>query len=543
MKKNTLGNLFVAGMMIVGTVVNAADVPVTADITTNTTWYKNNTYIIGQRIKVKNNATLTIEPGTVIKGDNNGTAFGSLTITRGAKIIAQGTASEPIVFTSAKATPARGDWGGIQILGKGITNQKDSAGAVVYPLLEGSQGDEDFRFGGSDDDDNSGVLSYVRIEYAGFVFTGGVEFNSLSLAAVGSGTQIDHIEIKYSLDDAIEIWGGAVDIKYWITYSTRDDDFDTDFGWKGKAQFGLIVRDPGVSDTDAGNAFESDNTADARSANTPHTSGTISNVTAVGVYETQTTALADSIKEANAGWGARIRRSSQQSIFNSIFLGWKKGLRIENDSTQKFATNGELQFVNNIIAGYKQRAHEAAFDSLYLANAVNKNTVSGGNANDYVKLNAPFAYYSSKSNYAPQSGSPALTKGSDFTSVKLSDSFFENVDFVGAFGTDVSWLNGWTSFADATTGIETAKAYINEVSLFPNPAANIANFVVNSKENVKGEIAIFDITGRMLTTQDAALTAGENTFTFNIADFTNGLYIVRLSNSDFAVSKFLSVAK
>ncbi|MCS6818668.1 MAG: hypothetical protein NZ522_01865, partial [Chitinophagales bacterium] len=170
-------------------------------ITQNTTWTNNNIYLLVGEVIVKNNATLTIEPGTIIKADFN--VLSRLLITRGSKIYAKGTPEQPIVFTSNRpiGTRKRGDWGGISIAGNAPTNIYDPNGNPKPGLFECGT-PPDWEYGGNNPDDSSGVLSYVRIEFAGYSCGTNSELNSLSLGAVGRKTQIDHIMISYALDDA-----------------------------------------------------------------------------------------------------------------------------------------------------------------------------------------------------------------------------------------------------------------------------------------------------------------------------------------------------
>lgn len=210
------------------------------------------TYTLKGWIYIANGAELTLQPGTVIKGDK--TSKASLIVERGGKLHAQGTKSEPIVFTSAQPKGNRkpGDWGGIILCGKAPNNQKEMQ----------IEGGPRTRHGGSDPADNSGTLSYVRIEFAGYPFQANQEINGLTMGSVGSGTKIDHIQVSYSNDDSYEWFGGTVNCKHLIAYKGWDDDFDTDNGFCGKVQFCLSIRDSRIADTSNSNGFESDNWKD-----------------------------------------------------------------------------------------------------------------------------------------------------------------------------------------------------------------------------------------------------------------------------------------
>ncbi|MBK8704253.1 MAG: PKD domain-containing protein [Saprospiraceae bacterium] len=216
---------------ITGTVTITSGTPeiaVNGDITTNTTWTSNNIYRLtgAACIYVRNNSTLTIQPGTIIKGDPS-----ALVITRGSKIIADGTAEQPIVFTSAQPAGQRaaGDWGGLIILGNAPINTPGGQSVV-----EGGCDPTLAAYGGANAADNSGILRYVRVEFAGIAFQPNNELNSFTFGGVGSGTVIEHVQSSFGGDDALEWFGGTVNGKWMIAYKTVDDMFDTDFGYQGK---------------------------------------------------------------------------------------------------------------------------------------------------------------------------------------------------------------------------------------------------------------------------------------------------------------------
>ena len=243
---------------------------ISAAITTNTTWTANKTYLLNGLVYVKGGATLTIQPGVVVKGVSGS----ALIITKGSKINAVGTSTSPIVFTSSKDTGARvtGDWGGVILLGKASMNQ---AGGVKN--IEGIATSTDTEYGGGttpDDNDNSGNLKYARIEYGGYVFATDQEINGLTLGAVGRNTIIDFVQCSFINDDSFEWFGGTVNCSHLVSYRGVDDDFDTDFGFSGSVQFALGVRDPNMSDQSAASTsegFESDNDGSG-SSNAPFTS-------------------------------------------------------------------------------------------------------------------------------------------------------------------------------------------------------------------------------------------------------------------------------
>jgi len=334
------------------TVYGASTVTVTQSITTNTTWTSGNVYLLQGQIYVKNGATLTIQPGTIIQGDK-ATAGSGLFVCQGSKLIANGTANQPIVFTSNQAPGARlaGDWGGIILMGKSHLNLAGGIGNI-----EGLTVSPDTQFGGGanpDTMDNSGSLKYVRIEFPGYVYQPNKEINGLTLGAVGKGTMIDYVQVSFSNDDAYEWFGGTVDCRHLVSYRNLDDDFDTDNGFSGNVQFCLGVRDPLIADVPAvstSEGFESDNDATG-SVNLPQTKAAFSNVTWIGPLRGTCPASSVGI---NVGYrkGARIRRNSALKIYNSIFMDGLQGFHVDGTLSENNATAGSLKFKNNIIAGY-----------------------------------------------------------------------------------------------------------------------------------------------------------------------------------------------
>ncbi len=331
------------------TVYPATVTTVSADITTNTTW--SGVVKLMNKVYVKNNATLTIAPGTIIRGDK--LTQGTLLITRGAKIIADGTAANPIVFTSNEAVGARneGDWGGLVLLGLAKNNQP---GGVAN--IEGIVPTTDSQFGGNFDNDNSGTLRYVRVEFAGIALEPNKEINGITFGSVGNQTIVDYVQVTLSGDDSFEWFGGTVNCKHLIAYRGLDDDFDCDFGYRGKVQFALSIRDKDLYDAPGdSNAFECDNDA-AGSTAQPKTRPVFSNVTLVGAKGNGTTALPSGEKFEKA---FRLRRNSAVSVLNSLVTGWEKGLSIEGAPVVANLNGDTMVFVNNILTNFAQPAWSA----------------------------------------------------------------------------------------------------------------------------------------------------------------------------------------
>jgi hypothetical protein len=443
----------------------ATNVTVSGNITSNTTWMSNNTYLLSGTVYIDSGITLTIQPGTVIRG-NDLIANSSLIVKKGGRVIAQGTSTNPIVFTSNKPIGSRtvGDWGGVILLGRAAMNQG-------VGFIEGLAAISDHQYGGSDDNDNSGILSYVRIEYGGYVFAQNKEINGLTMGAVGRGTQIDHIQCSFINDDAFEWYGGAVNCKYLVSYRNVDDDFDSDFGYRGFVQYGLSVRDPQLADpsyslpsgASTSEGFESDNDA-AGSTLQPFTNATFANFTMIGPFRGNNSSNVHPAFRR----GARLRRNSQIKIINTIFTDWNSGVFIDGSACEANITNGLLSVRNNIITNYKTRVGEVASTSnwpilSYL-----------GNSNDTIK------------------SSTLLVRPYDFN----------NPDYR---------LKSSVNSEDLTSMLQA----------YPNPCSDVL-FVISTKNDV---LTITDLSNKLILSQK--VTQGTNMVNVN---FSNGIYLVKVGN-------------
>ena len=306
------------------------------NINATTTLTADKVWTLKGYVYVTDGAKLIIQPGTTIVSDI--AEKGALCIERGAQLIAEGTATKPIVFTSGRANGEKqpGDWGGIVILGRAKTNRTSE------PTIEGGIGRP---FGGTNDLDNSGVLRFVRIEYAGIAAMPNSEINALTLGGVGSGTIIENVQTIYANDDAFEFFGGTVSPRNLYAFATADDDFDFDFGFTGTITNGVAKRDPQFVDNgDAGNGVECDNDGTGSTAQ-PYTHPKLYNMILVG--PNVSTAL------ANHNLGLRFRRATQFTMKNSIVWGWMKGgLSLESNETAQFVKDGVSVFENNSVGTF-----------------------------------------------------------------------------------------------------------------------------------------------------------------------------------------------
>lgn len=427
-------------------------------IIANRTLKASSVYKLRGLVYVSNGAILTIEPGTKIVGENG--KNGGLIICRSAKIIADGTADKPIVFTSEAATPQRGDWAGLIILGNAPTNASFNSIQGVGEIEGGVNNSDGLGLYGTPSTqaqnpaDNSGILRYIRVEYAGYAFLPDKEINGVTFGGVGSGTIVDNVQVSYANDDSFEWFGGTVNCKHLITYRGLDDELDTDNGYSGFVQFALCLRDSSVADISKSNGWESDNDANG-SITTPMTAAIFSNVTMVGPRQNPNN-IGNSLFQA----GAHLRRYTKESIFNSAIMGWPIGLLLDGSKgtpTDLNITSNDLQFQNNVIANCATAVKYASSATAptgattstiteWVNMATNANTILS--LNDDVKLTAPYNY--AAPDFTPQTGSPLLT-GALFTSSKFTPAsaanFFEKVSYRGAVkdGKDV-WWKTWTKF-------------------------------------------------------------------------------------------------
>ena len=326
-----------------------------ADILTDRTLFADTTYVISGFVHVANGATLTIQPGTRILG-NADVLGSSLFIMRGAKIRAVGTEAKPIVFTSSRPAGSRapGDWGGLIIIGNGIINR---SGTV---LLEGSGTNQVTNpainyAGGTNNADDSGELRYVRIEFAGYATATDAELNSLTLAAVGSGTRIEYVQTLAGLDDAFEFFGGAVDAKHLVSYEAGDDHFDMSEGYQGRLQYligyqtrVLTPRSGAGSVSTDPQGIENDGCNGAGCAATPHnstplTAPVVANFTLVGRGDPSTMFSGGDI-------GMVLRRGTAGYYVNGVLSRWANaGISVRDAATQQRITDGDMALSNILV--------------------------------------------------------------------------------------------------------------------------------------------------------------------------------------------------
>jgi hypothetical protein len=333
------------------------------NITSTTTLTSDKEWVLKGYVYVTDGAKLIIQPGTIIKSDIS--EKGALCIERGAQIVAEGTAAKPIIFTSGRPAGERtpGDWGGIVILGRAKTNRTSE------PTIEGGIGRA---FGGTNDLDNSGILKYVRIEYAGIAAMPNSEINALTLGGVGSGTIIENVQTIYANDDAFEFFGGTVNAKNLYAYGTADDDYDFDFGYRGKVSNSVSKRDPQFVDNgDAGNGVECDNDGTGSSAE-PFTHPILDGVILIGPN--------DATSLSNHNLAMRWRRATQFEVYNSTIIGYMKGgFSMESNETAQFYKDGVSKFQNNKIGSFNSLNFISRATTIITSDLVKTKALSEGN--------------------------------------------------------------------------------------------------------------------------------------------------------------------
>lgn len=390
----------------------------------------------------ENDFTLEIEPGTTIYGDSATDGF--LVIQRGAKIDAQGTANDPIVFTSAQAegSRGRGDWGGLIINGRSTTNVCDDTADCNIPGEAGSG-----EYGGGDEADNSGILEYVRVEFAGTLVNETNELNGIAFQGVGSGTQVSYIEVLQNADDCVEFFGGTVEADHVVAIGCGDDHVDWTDGWRGALDHVVIALWGDSGD----NGIEADNNGDANDA-LPRSAPEIANITIVGGQGAS--GPADTTDA-----GMLLREGTGATISKALVLGFGEGcVDLDHDATFMNAWDASTQMLTggltiedsmfwcpdgaagvDEIPEFPSDEDDAATDPDGDAGTDDgyptvEDFVLVHNTNNVVSdpmLEDP--YTESAPNFAPAAGSPALTHAGG--------------SYIGAFDGTTNWLDGWTSFS------------------------------------------------------------------------------------------------
>lgn len=515
------------------------------NITSNVTLNASTRYILKGFVYVKSSATLTIPAGTVIYGDKATT--GTLIIERGAKLNANGTASQPIIFTSRIPAGQRGpgDWGGIILLGKGRINTVSGADTAAIEGLPVSV--QPAYYGGNDDNDNSGVIRYVRIEFSGINLTGvsGNEINGLTMGGVGRGTTIEYVQVSYCGDDSFEWFGGTVNCKYLVSYKGVDDDFDMDNGFRGRLQFLLGIRDSNIADVSGSHGFEVDNNANSPvNYNNPRTQAIISNATIIGPKRDTNSVVNPNFKRA-----MHLRRNMLNSFYNTIYMGYPDAILFDGSGVGAACLGDTIQIRNCIFAGnpggFKSTNAGANFNATTWINTASfANTVYA--LNSQVQLTNPYGF--ENGNWLPLTGSPALT-GANFSYPNLSDPFFTVVSYKGAFG-NTNWIQDWTQLdpVNYTIGINLISSEVpSSYSLmqnYPNPFNPVTKINFSLIKSGYINLTIFDINGKEIASLiNQNLNLGTYSYDFDGSMLNSGVYFYRLTVNNYTETKKMILIK
>ena len=392
-------------------------VVVTGSITGAESWSNTNYYVLRGAVFVREGATLDIQAGTRIYGESG--SVGTLIVDRGGRINAIGTRQQPIVFTSDQPAGqrARGDWGGIIINGRAPVN---------IPGGEGVGEADTGIYGGDDPNDNSGILRYVRVEFAGTEFSPDNELNGIAFQGVGRGSTFEYIQVHMNRDDAFEWFGGTADLKYAVASNTGDDSMDWTFGWIGRVQF-YAVHQRG---DDADNAIEADNN-EFNNELLPRANPQIYNMTICGDP--------DRVEGAESVRGVLFRRGTAVTFRNFLVTGVKTtGLQIDGSSTLTQVNNGTTQIGAGVIWGMTTPAHSSAAPFIASGRFPNVRLgVDGGLSPNCLNHAAP--------DFRP-TGVATLAGGQLAPIQPPNDGFFQAVTFIGAVGPDDDWTAGWTAY-------------------------------------------------------------------------------------------------
>ncbi len=374
----------------------------------------------------ENSATLAIQAGVNLFGTDNS----YIAVSRGSDIKAVGTAAKPIIMTSEQdviqgATTSRGQWGGLVLLGNGLTNKCDDPNSCDVAFEVG-----DHPYGGNDNAESSGQLSYVVVKYAGFKVNDTQEMNGISFAAVGSGTQVDHIQVHANGDDGVEFWGGAVNLKYVYLSDNFDDSWDWTNGWTGKAQFVFITHEDGQ----ANRGIEAD--SHKGTGDTPVSNPTLSNVTILSGVDVENAS-------GDKGEGILLRVATAGALHNVLVQG-RKGATSTTETGECLELDGTYsELVDNVNDGKLVMTHSVidcnepfkySSDNTDTADAINvANWFSGQTGNQVTAVNT--------NDGIPSAGETKLLGAG--VDMSTSDSFFMSTDYIGAFDGTTDWREGW----------------------------------------------------------------------------------------------------
>ena len=522
-------NLFI--LLFVGFCASAQITITDADLVAggSYTWNADQDYILDGYVFLEDGGVLTIEPGTVIKGKaepSNGDNASALIISQGAQILASGTQNSPIIFTSEfddlsnnseLTSDDKGLWGGLIILGYGIVGVDNGTENIEgIPSTEGRA-----TYGGTNNDDNSGVLQYVSIRHGGTALEANNEINGLTLGGVGSATKIEYIEVFANKDDGIEWFGGAVPVKNAVVAFCGDDSYDFDQSWDGKGQFWFSLQDESSNRAGEWDGSEASDLS-------PSVVFKLANATFIGSGET------NSNEDGNTA--LRIRDAAAAKVYNSIMMDFTdRAIRVdddfEGDSFDRLL-DGDIDFKNNVLWSFGAGSTvsditRAGDDQQPLIDLV----LNGGN--QIVDPVIGGISRTTDGGLDPRMGSWAVNSGA----ATLDDTWFDQVSYIGAFGNS-NWALGWTAlddygyFGNLVSSIKSTDISIDVLDVFPNPFDTKINVNFTLEAQAEITIEIYSINGQLVSSTATPKTAGEHTVTINLSELQAGNYLVSLKENN-----------
>ncbi|CAN5206436.1 hypothetical protein BH23BAC3_BH23BAC3_32080 [soil metagenome] len=521
-------------------------------------WTSDNEYLLDGIVFVEEGAELYIEPGTTVRGAiGQGNDASALVITRGAKIFAEGTASNPVIFTAEEddgtlTSDDRGLWGGVVVLGRATTNNPEPKQIEGINELTAA-GDDRAVYGGDNDNDSSGIIRYVSIRHTGIAVgdQAGNEIQGLTLGGVGRGTIVEYVESYASADDGFEWFGGTVDGKYLVSAFTSDDNFDWDEGFTGRGQFWFAIQ----GGDEAGRIAEMDGSATEAENTTPFARPVVSNVTYIGAG-----ADAFPFPSGDGNEALIFRDNTGGEYHNSIFtdFGSEQGLAITIEDVSGEDTfdsrtrleQGDLALKNNIWFGFSAGDNiedyiPQDFVRSYLTAPENNNQVT-----DPMLRGIDRSQGSGLLDPRPGEESPVWN-----AAVPVSDSWFTNANYIGAFD-GRNWMEGWTALDE--------KGYLNnelvtdledevllspkQISLnqnYPNPFNPSTRISFSLPQSQQVTLKVYDMLGREVASlaNRVMFSAGNHTLNFEASNLSSGMYIYRLTSNNVVLTKKMSLIK
>ena len=538
-----MNNKLIMSLFIALSISYADVITVDGDISSDVAWTSDNTYYLNSQAFVKDGVTLTIEAGTEILGryDANYSADNPapcLVVEQGGKVVAQGTAEAPITFRSElDATDpnygnGRGLWGGLIINGYApIANDGGTAN------VEGLTG---VPYGGTDPDDNSGVLRYVRVWNGGSSIAPDNEINGITLAGVGRGTTVEYCEVGLNLDDGFEMFGGTVDLKYCSVIAVGDDAFDTDAGYQGRGQFLLVVR---ADDSDKGHEMDSKTNGDLDSQ--PRSHPHFANVTVISSVAHGEDAL-------------RLREGTGGDFRNYIIHGANDGVRNDDNGSE---------LVTQDLAAAQAHGHP---NYLYISGSMVMNGLADVPWDDFdestdgawtgtmVSESAGLAM-TVDANGLPATlhvNPPLNSIAFENVDEVIEDDFFIQTDYKGAFSNDSNWLEGWSYLSVAevlSTDNDKSSIIAQELKLhgnYPNPfnPSTKINFELGGyHDNVT--FTVFNVMGQIVNeisfsnTLPGMQVINWNGINSNGASVQSGIYFYQVQAGDLSAMGKMTLVK